>query len=100
MGGDPTPSPEDRAFARRLAEAGEVVGGEDPARTWAGTGHLPVWLRREIEAGASLADFLVDDVRVTPAAARQARAVGEGGQGQTEERVGGNTAEASAERDR
>jgi DNA repair protein RadC len=114
--GDPTPSPQDRGFARRLAEAGHVVGvqlrdfvvlGEPPtfcslqdgapspaaegalpgqrrrtrkpkyrhpddlASTWAGTGFMPVWLRQEIEEGASLADFLVEGARVTEAAARQ-----------------------------
>jgi hypothetical protein len=118
--GDPTPSPEDRAFARRLDEAGKVVGvevkdflvlgeaptywsqsqglsnrpapvsrkrqkrrpkyrhPEDPSSTWAGTGHMPVWLREEIEAGAFLEDFLVDGAEVTPGAARQARKIREG----------------------
>lgn len=124
--GDPTPSPEDRGFARRIAEAGQVVGvqlrdflvlGEpptywslqdgtaspglkearparrrrtrkpkyrhpdEPERTWAGTGHMPVWLREEIEGGASLAEFLVDGARVTEAAARQERAVRERARG-------------------
>jgi len=124
--GDPSLSPEDRSFARRLRDAGAAVGvdlrdfvvlGEPPvywslreggpvglparppARperrrkrkrrkpkyrhpedgrlTWVGTGFLPVWLREEIEQGATLADFLVDGAEVTEAAARQERRVRE-----------------------
>jgi len=116
--GDPTPSPEDLEFAKRLRLAGGVVGiglkdfvilGEapaywslwkggaiaspspprrrtrkpkyrhpdDPTQTWAGTGFMPVWLREEVEDGASLEDFLVDGARVTAAAARQEREVRE-----------------------
>lgn len=116
--GDPTPSAEDRGFARRLRAAGEILGvdlcdfivlGEPPTfwslrdvaqqpagpvrrrrtrrpkyrhpgdrtKTWAGTGHMPVWLRQEIEDGAALADFLVDGAEVTDAAARQERQIRE-----------------------
>lgn len=70
---------------------------EDPARTWVGRGDLPVWLRREIEAGASLADFLVDGACAT-AAARQARAVREACHGSTDENGGGKTAGISRHR--
>jgi len=115
--GDPTPSAEDRRFARRLFEAAGVVGvtlrdflilGEPPlywsardgyprcaprdrgarrrrkpkyrhpdapTQTWAGTGHMPVWLREEIEHGAVLSDFIVEGAQVTPAAARQEQRV-------------------------
>ena len=44
---------------------------DEPDLTWAGTGFIPVWLREEIEDGASLAEFLVDGAEVTAAAARQ-----------------------------
>jgi len=50
---------------------------DDPTQTWAGTGFMPVWLREEIEDGASLENFLVDGARVTEAAARQEREVRE-----------------------
>ena len=119
--GDPSPSPEDVDFSRRLNHAAELLGfavtdflvlGEppfycsirrggsilrstaprlptrrrrrpkyrhpdEPALTWAGTGFIPVWLREEIESGASLAEFLVDGARVTAAAARQEREIRE-----------------------
>lgn len=116
--GDPTPSPEDRSFARRLREAGHVVGVEirdflvlgepptfcslragssvpvpaalrrrkrkpkfrhpgDPALTWVGTGRMPVWLRGEIEHGATLQDFLVPGAVVTEYTARLERQVRE-----------------------
>jgi len=55
-----------------------------PTQTWAGTGHMPVWLRREIERGADLSQYLVEGAQVTPAAARQAQRVRdrtEGGDG-------------------
>jgi len=44
---------------------------DEPELTWAGTGFIPIWLRQEIEAGASLGEFLVEGARVTSAAARQ-----------------------------
>jgi len=119
--GDPSPSPEDVDFSRKLDAAAELLGfavtdflvlGEppfycsirrggsilrstaprlptrgrrrpkyrhpdEPALTWAGTGFIPVWLREEIESGASLAEFLVDGARVTAAAPRQEREIRE-----------------------
>jgi hypothetical protein len=50
---------------------------DDGEQTWVGTGFMPVWLREEIERGASLADFVVDGATVTEAAARQANQVRE-----------------------
>jgi|GEM_PF-1418010 len=47
----------------------------EPELTWAGTGFIPVWLREEIEAGASLGEFLVEGAEVTTAAARQERKI-------------------------
>jgi len=51
---------------------------DDPDLTWAGTGFIPVWLREEIESGASLADFLVRGAQITEAAARQERRIRHG----------------------
>lgn len=117
--GDPSPSPEDVDFSRRLDAAADLLGfavcdflvlgappfycsirrggsilrstaprrpprqrrkpkyrhPDEPDLTWAGTGFIPVWLREEIESGASLAEFLVDGARVTDAAARQEREI-------------------------
>jgi len=47
----------------------------EPDLTWAGTGFIPIWLREEIEAGASLGEFLVKGAQVTDAAARQERRI-------------------------
>jgi len=44
---------------------------DHPDLTWAGTGFIPVWLRDEIEGGASLSNFLVTGAQITEAAARQ-----------------------------
>lgn len=48
---------------------------DEPDLTWAGTGFIPVWLREEIESGASLGEFLVEGAEVTEAAARQERRI-------------------------
>jgi len=48
---------------------------DEPDLTWAGTGFIPVWLREEIESGASLGEFLVEGAQVTEAAARQERRI-------------------------
>ena len=48
---------------------------DEPDLTWAGTGFIPVWLREEIESGASLGEFLVEGAEVTAAAARQERRI-------------------------
>ncbi len=54
---------------------------DEPKLTWAGTGFIPVWLRDEIEAGASLGEFLVEGAQVTAAAARQEQEIRDRGAG-------------------
>lgn len=62
---------------RRKKRKPKYRNPDDTEQTWVGTGFMPVWLREEIERGASLADFLVDGATITEAAARQADQVRE-----------------------